>query len=93
MKKKDLTDQLLKKFANGERILRESSPSYDAIVWRAVERERKGTIGDISHCHTAFEAGVGTIGKSRLLLTEWFGPLLFCMSECLPGQEKGVKGR
>ena len=36
--------------------------------------ESKGLIGDISHRHTAYEAGLGTIGKSRLLLTERFGP-------------------
>jgi len=35
--------------------------------------ESKGMIGDISHRHTASEAGLGTIGKSRLLLAEKFG--------------------
>jgi len=42
--------------------------------------ESKGLIGDISHRHTAFEAGLGTIGKSRLLLTERFGPRIRFLS-------------
>ena len=37
-------------------------------------KESKGLIGDISHRHTAYQAGIGTIAKSRLLITERFGP-------------------
>jgi epoxyqueuosine reductase QueG len=37
-------------------------------------KESRGLIGDISHRHTAYQAGLGTIGKSRLLITERFGP-------------------
>lgn len=43
-------------------------------------KESKGMIGDISHRHTAYEAGLGTIGKSRLLLTERFGPRIRFLS-------------
>jgi len=42
--------------------------------------ESKGMIGDISHRHIAYEAGLGTIGKSRLLLTERFGPRIRLLS-------------
>jgi epoxyqueuosine reductase len=37
-------------------------------------KESKGLMGDVSHRHIAYEAGLGTFGKSRLLLTERFGP-------------------
>jgi epoxyqueuosine reductase len=43
-------------------------------------KESKGMIGDISHRHTAYEAGLGTIGKSRLLLTKKFGPRIRFLS-------------
>jgi epoxyqueuosine reductase QueG len=43
-------------------------------------KESKGMFGDISHRHTAYEAGLGTIGKSRLLLTERFGPRIRFLS-------------
>ncbi len=43
-------------------------------------KETMGLAGDISHRHTAYEAGLGTIGKSRLLLTERFGPRIRILS-------------
>jgi epoxyqueuosine reductase QueG len=43
-------------------------------------KESMGLIGDISHCQTAHEAGLGVIGKSRLLLTERFGPRIRLLS-------------
>ena len=43
-------------------------------------KESKGLMGDISHRHTAYEAGLGTMGKSRLLLTERFGPRIRLLS-------------
>jgi epoxyqueuosine reductase QueG len=43
-------------------------------------KESMGLIGDISHRHTAYEAGLGALGKSRLLLTERFGPRIRFLS-------------
>jgi epoxyqueuosine reductase len=48
--------------------------SYSPYLPVEMRKETMGMIGDISHRHTAFEAGLGTFGKSRLLLTERFGP-------------------
>lgn len=39
-----------------------------------MSRETKGLLGDISLRHAAVGAGLGTIGKSRLLLTAKWGP-------------------
>jgi epoxyqueuosine reductase len=39
-----------------------------------MSRETKGLLGDISLRHAAVGAGLGTIGKSRLLLTRRWGP-------------------
>jgi len=39
-----------------------------------MSRETKGLLGDISLRHVAVGAGLGTIGKSRLLLTRRWGP-------------------
>jgi epoxyqueuosine reductase len=39
-----------------------------------MSRETKGLLGDISLRHAAVGAGLGTIGKSRLLLTRKWGP-------------------
>ena len=39
-----------------------------------MSRETKGLLGDISLRHVAVGAGLGTIGKSRLLLTHRWGP-------------------
>jgi epoxyqueuosine reductase QueG len=44
------------------------------------KESKGGLIGDISHRHTAYEAGLGTIGKSKLLLTERFGPRIRLLS-------------
>jgi epoxyqueuosine reductase QueG len=58
---------------------------YQAIPYAAylpveMGKESKGLIGDISHRHVAYEAGLGTIGRSRLLLTERFGPRIRFLS-------------
>lgn len=47
---------------------------YSPYLPVEMEKETKGLIGDISHRHAAYEAGLGTFGKNRLLLTERFGP-------------------
>jgi epoxyqueuosine reductase len=39
-----------------------------------MSKETKGLLGDISLRHVAVGAGLGTIGKNRLLLTEKWGP-------------------
>lgn len=39
-----------------------------------MSKETKGLLGDISLRHAAVGAGLGTIGKNRLLLTEKWGP-------------------
>ena len=39
-----------------------------------MSQETKGLLGDISLRHAAVGAGLGTIGKSRLLLTHQYGP-------------------
>lgn len=56
-----------------------------------MDKESMGLIGDISHRHTAFEAGLGTFGKSRLLLTERFGPRIRFLSIITDATLKGCK--
>jgi len=53
---------------------------YSPYLPVEMRKESKGLIGDISHRHTAYEAGLGTLGKNRLLLTERFGPRVRLLS-------------
>jgi epoxyqueuosine reductase QueG len=53
---------------------------YSPYLPIEMKKESMGMMGDISHRHTAYEAGLGTIGKSRLLLTERFGPRIRFLS-------------